>query len=155
MCEHREIVFTCSILMSSGFSTIESTRLHLKKIRTSFLHLHKALLDSEQLLYERSYGPIRSSGELLQLVIGHEWFSWLRPMSQFIIQIDEALGAKEPMTQEQAHELLTIAHQLLRSSEDGPSNEQRYYDAIQRDADIAFLHFELSAFLATSPTIQP
>ena len=139
--------------MSSGFSTIEPIRLHLKRTRTSFLRLHKALLDSERSLYERSYGPIRSSGEFLQLVIGNEWFSWLRPMSQFIIQIDEALGAEEPMTLEQANELLTIAHQLLSSSEDGPPHEQRYYDAIQRDADVAFLHFELSAFLTTIPDI--
>lgn len=138
--------------MSADFSTIDPTLAHLKKTRTSFLRLHKALLDSERSLYERSHGPIRSSGEFLQLVIGHEWFSWLRPMSQFIIQIDEVLGTKESMTSAQAEALLAAAHQLLRSSEDGPLPEQRYYDAIQRDPDVAFLHFELSALLATGPT---
>ena len=137
--------------MSSDFSTIAATRLHLKQVRKSLLRLHKALLDSERSLYERANGPIRSSGEFLQLVIGHEWFSWLRPMSQFIIQIDESLSAEEPITLEQAKELLATAHHLLRSSEEGSPSEQRYDNAIQRDPDVAFLHFELSALLANPP----
>ena len=103
---------------------------HLKEVRSAFLRLHKALLDSERVLYEQFHGRIPSSSEFFQLVIGHEWFSWLRPMSQFIVRVDETLSAKEPVTLEQANELLEAARRLIDVSEDGTAQEQRYYFAI-------------------------
>ena len=62
----------------------------LREIRAKLFRLHKALLDSERRVYERHYGPIQSKGEFFRLVVGDEWFSWLRSFSQFIVQIDEA-----------------------------------------------------------------
>lgn len=112
------------------------------------LRLHKALLESERMTYEQANGPIQSKGEFFQLVVGHEWFNWLRPISQFIVQIDEAMSGKEPITSDQAHELLRQARHLLKASESGTPNEQRYYEAIQRDADIAFMHLQVTRMLA-------
>ncbi|GAB4174664.1 MAG: hypothetical protein Fur006_04610 [Coleofasciculaceae cyanobacterium] len=100
-------------------------------------------------MYEQLNGRIRSKGEFFQLVIADEWFSWLRPFSQFIVQIDEALSAKEPITLHQANELLDEARSLVSPSEAGTNREQRYYQAIQRDPDIALMHAEVSRLLAT------
>lgn len=123
--------------------------LHLQKVRTAFLHLHKALLESERVAYEQSHGRIPSSGEFFRLVISDDWFSWLRPMSQFIVQIDEALAAKEPMTLGQVNELLAAAQELVRPAEAGTPQEQRYFQAIQRDPDIAIRHANIKELLAT------
>ena len=111
------------------------------------LRLHKALLDSERTLYEQVYGPISTKGEFFRLVIDHEWFSWLRHISQFIVQIDQALSSKEPITETQALQLLETARQLLKPSSQGTPLEQRYYHAIQRDPDIALMHAEISDLL--------
>jgi hypothetical protein len=46
-------------------------------------------MDAEKDLYEAVHGPIPNKGEYLRLVLNHEQFSWLRPISQFIVQIDE------------------------------------------------------------------
>jgi hypothetical protein len=120
----------------------------LREVRAALLRLHKALLDSERIVYEQLHGRIQSKGEFFQLVIGDEWFSWLRPFSQFIVQIDEALSAKEPITLHRASELLNEARSLVSPSENGTTREQRYYQAIQRDPDIALMYAEISRLLA-------
>jgi hypothetical protein len=151
MWQHEESAFfTIRLPMSSTNPAPDSLRHHIKQVRTSFLRLHKALLDSERSEYEQVHGRIRSPGEFLQLVMGDEWFNWLRPMSQFIVEIDGILDAKEPMTIAQAEELLETAHQLTRPDEDGTLPEQRYYHAIQRDPNVTILHVQVTELLATS-----
>lgn len=129
--------------MSSSSPSLEFEIQRLRAIRHALLRLHKALLESERESYEQHYGPIHNNGEFFRLVIGHEWFDWLRPMSQFIVQIDELFAAKEPIQLNQVTDLLTQAKTLLQVSEDGSLAEQRYYQAIQRDPDIAFMHAEM------------
>jgi hypothetical protein len=119
----------------------------LREFRSGLLRLHKALLDSERTQYEQQHGRIRSKGEFFQLVIEHEWFNWLRPISQFIVLIDETLSAKEPATLSQINDLLVQSQQLLHSSETGTPLETGLFRAIQRDPDIAFMHAEVSHLL--------
>ncbi len=135
--------------MSSNSSSLDFPFKRLRDVRTKLLRLHKALLESEKVEYEKFHGPIRSRGEFFQLVIGEGVFSWLRPFSQFIVEIDEVMAAKdEPVTLQQVNHLLEEARMLLRPSENGNVREQRYFEAIQRDPDIAFMHAELSQLLS-------
>ena len=136
--------------MSSTNSSPNAVRHHLQEVRSAFLGLHKALLDSERMLYEQFYGRIPSSGEFFRLVIGHEWFNWLRPMSQFIVSVDETLSTKEPVSLEQAQKLLEVARSLIRISDDGTPQEQRYYYAIQRDPNVAMMHVGVAQLLAAN-----
>ncbi|MBW4518980.1 MAG: hypothetical protein KME16_04685 [Scytolyngbya sp. HA4215-MV1] len=130
--------------MSSTDSSLEPTLQYLRQVRLSILRLHKALLHSERVVYEQEYGAIRSNNEFLQLVIGHDWFSWLRPISQFIVQMDDFILSKDPVTLEQADELLQQAQNLMQPAEEGTQLGQKYYQAIQRDPDIALMHADLS-----------
>lgn len=134
--------------MFSSDSLLDAKLQRLRQVRADLLQLHKALLESERSVYEQVYGPIPSKGEFFQLVIGHEWFNWLRSISQFIVQIDEFLSAKEPATLNQTQELLDQARILLQPSTDGTALQQRYYHAIQRDPDIALMHANLSEQLS-------
>ena len=130
---------------------LEARLEQLKEIRMALLRLHKALLESERTVYEQVNGRIKSNGEFLRLVIGHEWFSWLHPISQFIVQIDELMAAKEPATFEQVDELVKEAQNLLQPEVQGNSVEQRYYHAIQRDPGIAMMHADFSELLKNNP----
>ena len=130
--------------MTLNDSSLEPTLQHLRQVRLSILRLHKALLHSERAVYEQEYGAIRSNNEFLQLVISHDWFSWLRPISQFIVKLDDFIMSKDPVTLEQANELLQQAQRLLQPAESGTRLEQQYYRAIQRDPDIALMHADLS-----------
>lgn len=136
--------------MSASNSSLDLTLKRLRAVRSVLLRLHKALLDSERTLYEQVYGPISTKGEFFRLVIDHEWFSWLRHISQFIVQIDQSLSSKEPITEGQANQLLETARQLLKPSSQGTPLEQRYYHAIQRDPDIALMHAEISDLLVAA-----
>jgi hypothetical protein len=136
--------------MSSTHLSLDLPFQRLREVRQSLLRLHKALLNSERVVYEKSHGRIQSSGEFFQLVVNHEWFSWLRPISQFIVQIDEALSAKEPVTLEEANALLEQARTLIHPAETGTPLEEGYYRAIQRDPNIALMHAEVSQLLNES-----
>ncbi|MEO0409203.1 MAG: hypothetical protein AAF289_17815 [Cyanobacteria bacterium P01_A01_bin.135] len=119
----------------------------LRTLRTMLLRLHKALLNWERTFYEQEHGRIKNNGEFFRLVVGHEWFDWLRPMSQFIVRIDEALSAKEPATLSEVNQILGDARSLIKMDEEGSGPEQRYYEAIQRSPDIAYMHAEVSQLL--------
>jgi hypothetical protein len=133
--------------MSTHSSSLEFSLQRLRKIRTVLLPLHKALLESERVTYEQFNGRILSKREYFQLVVGDEWFSWLRPLSQLIAQIDETLGSKQPVTLEQVNQLLEEVQKLLQPSEQGTTLEKRYYRAIQRDPDVALMHSEVFRLL--------
>jgi hypothetical protein len=123
----------------------------LQTLRPLLLKLHKALLEAEQANYERIHGPIRSKGELFQLVIGDEWFDWLRPISQFIVQMDEVLWSKDPVSPNQIHALLAEARTLLPlATEEVGEAAVRYQRAMQAYPAIAQMHSEMTLLLASS-----
>lgn len=119
----------------------------LKSVREALLNLHQVLLFSERAEYEQYHGQIQSSGEFFRLVLDHDWFSWLRPMSQLIVQIDDTLHDRAPLDDTKVDLLLHNARQLLQPNEDGATPEKRYYEAIQRDPRIALMHGEISELL--------
>ena len=120
----------------------------LKTLRPLLLKLHKALLDSEQESYERIHGRIPTKGELFQLVVGDEWFEWLRPISQFIVQIDEVLRSKEPVSPNQIHSLLVEARELLPlETADSSETVVRYQRAVNNHPNIGTMHAEMLRLL--------
>jgi hypothetical protein len=119
----------------------------MRELRLSLLRLHKTLLDSERAVYEQVYGRV-SSGELLQLVIQHEQFAWLRSISELIVRMDEMLDADEPVTTDDGESLFAQARALLKPSESGTEFGQKYYVALQRDPDAVLAHREATLILS-------
>jgi hypothetical protein len=133
--------------MSADNASLNSSRFHLQQLRSTFLKLHKALLEFERKEYEQIHGRIASPNEFLRLAMGDDWFNWLRPFSQFIVQMDDVLGSKDPVAVGQIEKLIETAHALIQASEDGSLGQQRYFYAIQRDFDTAILHVEVARLL--------
>ena len=97
------------------------------------------------------HGPITSKGELLQLVSSDEWFDWLRPISQFIVRIDETISSKEPVSPNQLHVLLEAARDLLPLESAADSETAvRYQRAVQNYPAIATMHAEMMELLGLS-----
>src|SRR5256884_9852567 len=101
----------------------------LRDVRHSLMHLHEALLEMERKSFERTHGRV-NSGELLQLVINHTQFAWLRMVSALVVQIDEMLDADEPVTHADVSNLIGRARQLFTESEDREF-QQKYQAALQ------------------------
>src|SRR2546427_11134118 len=93
----------------------QTTLRYLRELRTRLLHLHKTLLEMERADFERVSGRL-TSGELLQLVINHPQFAWLRMISALVVQIDEMLDDEEPATLNDVQNVLTQARALFSAS---------------------------------------
>ncbi|MBD0268218.1 MAG: hypothetical protein ICV77_07975 [Cyanobacteria bacterium Co-bin8] len=133
--------------MTAGNFSSDLAFRRLQELRPILLKLHKALLEAERESYEQTNGPIRTKGEYFQLVISHEWFNWLRPISQFIVQIDEVLMSKKPQPPEKAAELLQEARSLLQTSATGTALRERYHIAVQHDPTIAAMYAKVSELI--------
>jgi hypothetical protein len=112
----------------------------LLELRDALLDLHKALVDSERVSYEKTIGAIQSPNHFLQLLTGDPWFAWLHPLSQLIVAMDEALDDKEVQSSAGVDALVNQTRLLLVASEDGDGFSKHYFDALQRDPDVVLAH---------------
>jgi hypothetical protein len=115
----------------------------LSRSRNALLDLHKTLVDSERIAYEKTVGAIQSPNHFLQLLTGDPWFAWLHPISELIVSMDEALDGKAPLTGAMVAAMIEQAGQLLVASEVGEGFSRHYFDALQENPDVVFAHAEV------------
>jgi len=118
----------------------DAARSLLTGLRHVLLTHHKALLDSERARYDHDVERIKSSGQLLNLVLHDPFFAWLHELSELIVLIDETLDADEPATAADAARLLAQARTLLTPAESGDGFRGQYFEALQRDPDVVIAH---------------
>jgi hypothetical protein len=121
----------------------EGIRKRLTELRHALLKLHKALVDSEKVGYEKTMGQIKSPNHFLQLLTNDPWFAWLQPFSQLIVAMDEALDAEEPLTTAKVDALVHQSNVLLVVSETSEGFSGHYFQALQRDPDVVLAHAEV------------
>ena len=119
----------------------------LTELRSALLTLHRAIIESERVSYEKTVGKIQSPNHFLQLLTNDPWFGWLQPLSQLIVAIDEALEAEEPLTDSMVDALAKQTGLLLVASEAGEGFSRHYFDALQADPDVIFGHAEVTKLL--------
>jgi len=131
---------------SENTNVLSDTALRrLRELRSSLLHLHKTLLEMERRDFERDFGRL-TSGELLQLVINHAQFAWLRLISALVVEIDEMLNGDEPATMNGFQELLSQARLLFNSPAD-EAFKDKYQAALQREPAAVVAHSEVMNLL--------
>jgi hypothetical protein len=67
------------------------TRAPIESLRSALLELHREILAAERHDVERFAGKL-SGAEFLQIVTDSLRYQWLRPLSELIVAIDEALA---------------------------------------------------------------
>ena len=122
----------------------DGIRQPLQEHRDALLRLHKVLIESERVGYEKTVGTIQSPNHFFQLLTNDPWFAWLSPVSQLIVAMDEALDAKEPLTSATVDALTNHSSLLLVPSEEGEGFGRHYFDALQRDPDVVLEHAEVT-----------
>ena len=110
----------------------------LSELRGPLLHLHKSLLELERQDYEKTFGRV-NPGELLQLVINHTQFAWLRMISALVVEIDEVLNGEEPATLTDFQDLISQAR-LLFTSPGNAEFKTKYQAALQREPAVVMAH---------------
>ncbi|MGF1570492.1 MAG: hypothetical protein ACFCVD_20860 [Nodosilinea sp.] len=133
--------------MINGNPSSDPALTTLRELRPLLLKSHKILMDAEKDTYEAAHGPLATKGEYLQLVLNHEQFSWLRPISQLIVQMDEVLMARQPPPTGRAAELLDEAQHLLQTTEIGQAFQERAEAVAQRDPEMAAMAMRVAELL--------
>ena len=116
----------------------------LLDLRHFLLDLHKKLIESERAVYEANIGRIESPHHFFQLLTHDPWFAWLRPVSQLIVAIDEALDAQEPLTSASVDALINESVFLLIPAKSGDQFGERYMAALQRDPQVVLAHAQVA-----------
>ncbi|HXI73169.1 MAG TPA: hypothetical protein VNN22_22760 [Verrucomicrobiae bacterium] len=125
-------------------------RPRLSELREALLLLHKALLESERVSYEATFGKIASPYQFLQLLTSDPWFAWLSPMTKLIAAMDERLDAKDPLTVLDVEGLITQARMMLVATEAGEGFSRHYDEALQRTPDVVLAHATVAKLLRAS-----
>jgi hypothetical protein len=136
---------------------------NLSHVRRTLLDLHKALIERERTTYEKTHGSV-SAAEMLRLLIGDDRFSWLHPISEIIVRVDELISnsnerrrpspARPAMTPD---EVSAEATALLRETRDlltghAPDGfRERYHAALQHDTAIVLMHQAVMGSLPPDP----
>lgn len=118
-------------------------RQRLTALRDSLLVLHKALIESERIGYEQTFGNIESQNKFLQLLIDDPWFAWLHPLSELVVVIDETLDEDETITAENTKRIINQTRALLKTSEEGDGFPRSYFEALQREPDVVLAHADV------------
>jgi hypothetical protein len=134
---------------SEGHRLTDDERERFNDLRGDLLSLHSALLETERAAYERVYGPISNNGEFFHLVVTHEWFSYLKDVSEIVVQIDEWLDSERPLAKRlgrtTAHlpdpdTLIAGVRALLTSVTGEDHFARRYRAALQENPTVVMAH---------------
>ena len=125
----------------------------LTDLRRALLTLHKTLLDWERSAYDRIHGRT-SPGELLRVIMTDVQFSWLRPVSELIVRIDEALEMESPDVVTDVEAIVAQARTLVVPDEQGSAYAQRYHTALQEHPDAVIAHRAVTTVLKGAPAPQ-
>jgi hypothetical protein len=129
----------------------DAERQILANLRHALLELHKTLLDWERAAYERAHGRA-SAGELLKIVVEDPQFAWLRPVSELIVRIDEAIDSEAPDSPVDVEALAARARVVVAPDEAGTPYAQRYYAALQEHPDAVLAHRAVTRLLKDVPS---
>ena len=126
--------------MDESFSSQETIKDQLNTLRSKLIVLHKALIDSERIEYEKSFGPLETPQQFLKVLINDPWFAWLQPFSRMVVTIDEMLESEEAIPAQEVKDLWSRARALLQVSEVSDDSRRSYFEALQREPDVILAH---------------
>jgi hypothetical protein len=109
-------------------------------LRDRLVVLHKALIESEKVEYERTFGTLDSPNRFLRLLIDDPWFAWLHPLSLMVVSIEERLESDDEVDSAALKNAKKEATDLLQVSEEGQGFPRSYFEALQREPDVVLAH---------------
>lgn len=134
--------------LSERASSDDRTRLF--KVREALLNLHKELLHVERKRYEQNVGPVTNEFEFFRLVTSDPSFAWIGPMTTLIVQIDEKVASKEPITAGEVERLYAETRAVLASPDETPFKTE-YTQLLQENPGLVIKH---SAVMQALPPVE-
>ncbi len=117
-------------------------------LRHRLLELHRALIEAQRLAFEKNHGVLSASA-LLDRLINHSDFAWLKPMTTLIVEIDEMLDGAAKGNADEAKACIEQLDKLFGTGAPLNAFQTRFYEIIETHPDIAALHATLTGLLKT------
>jgi hypothetical protein len=125
----------------------ETVKDRLLDLRLKILQQHKIMMEFERREFEALFGKV-NAGELLQLLINHAQFAWLRRMSEFVVLVDETMADKEfPMTDKNAEDYIAQARAIFDPENPDLEFRERYQAVVEDDPEAFTKHGEIKKLL--------
>jgi hypothetical protein len=119
----------------------------LLDLRLKILQQHKIMMEFERREFEALFGKV-NAGELLQLLINHAQFAWLRRMSEFVVLVDETMADKEfPLTDRNAEDYIAQARAIFDPENPDLEFRERYQAVVEDDPEAFIKHGEIKKLL--------
>ncbi len=134
----------------SGAAATAEERTRLFKVREALLDLHKTLLHLERRRYEENVGPVSNEFEFFRLATSDPSFAWIGPLTSLIVQIDEQVASKEPISSAGVETLYGETRAVL-ASPNGTPFQQEYNQLLQEHPDLVMRH---SAVMQALPPVK-
>ena len=109
----------------------------LEPVRLALLAVHRTLIDDAREEHERVHGAV-GRPEFLRLLLEDLRYAWLRPLSELVIQIDEAQA--DEANGGRIDELVDAARALLVPPSPDTAFGRRYADVLQRRPEVVLAH---------------
>lgn len=113
------------------------------EIRHALLELHKAMIDAQRILYERSHGRIETTNQFLGLVLEHPEFEWIRALSALIAQLDEWREEGDQASDRALDELLGALRSLIQPGGGNARFSKRYWEMVEATPEVLVGHVKL------------
>jgi hypothetical protein len=123
-------------------------RATLREISKLLLPLHRALIEVAKQDYAFEVAPVDKAAQLLQLLTDDPFFTWLKPVTALIVDIDEM--TRTDFSDADAAAIAERVERLFGATAD-ESFSARYLPMLQRDIDVAASHAALRKALARLP----
>jgi hypothetical protein len=140
--------------MSVADQIRQDPRGYLDTLRVRVLRLHKALIQAERRRYERMHGRIQSEYQVLALLSNDPSFAWLRPMTVYIVELEEKLDDKAGLGAEDAAQFGDALYRLLTGGDRFGTFHRSYVKVLQDEPDIVMHHSQVMPMLP-KPKAQP
>jgi hypothetical protein len=108
------------------------------------LPLHRALIDNAAEEFKASGGSVGGPTHLLQLIQEDPFFTWLKPMTSLIVDLDEM--SRKDFDRAQVDEIAARMETMFGTNAD-PRFAEHYIPVLQRDVDVAIGHAAIRQIL--------
>jgi hypothetical protein len=125
-----------------------------QKLAGALRELHKTLLERARQDYEREHLAAPGPGELLQLLMTHADFAWLRSLSELMVDLDLVRDAAPLYRDEIATAVrAAVEHVIAPQKTPDPVSPfaQRYWTYVHADPHVAIAHAGVKQALAAWP----
>ena len=137
--------------MSVADEMARDPKAYLNALRGRVLRLHKALIQTERRRFERTHGRIESEYQLLALLSNDPAFAWLRPLTVYIVELEEKLDDKEGVGAQDAEQFGIALRRLMMGGDRIPTFHRSYVRVLQDEPDIVLIHGEIMPTLPKPP----